>query len=151
MKTCSKCKTLKADDAFNKNRSTKSGLQDWCKKCFSDGAKTKWRKLTFAERTRKGSKVRRFLLKQKYGLTLEIYESMLRAQSNQCCICKCLLKFSGHRTTATACVDHCHETKRVRGILCNGCNITIGKFRDSAALLREAADYLDSTNINKTQ
>ena len=40
-------------------------------------------------------------------------------------------------------VDHCHETKAVRGLLCTDCNMAIGLLRDDPALLRAAADYLD--------
>jgi hypothetical protein len=40
-------------------------------------------------------------------------------------------------------VDHCHTTKKVRGLLCGNCNHSIGKMKDDPALLRAAADYLE--------
>lgn len=46
---------------------------------------------------------------------------------------------SGHRLA----VDHDHETRRVRGLLCHACNAGIGKLRDSPDLLRKAIDYLE--------
>jgi hypothetical protein len=40
------------------------------------------------------------------------------------------------------CVDHDHETKDVRGILCRRCNLALGQFRDNVELLENAVKYL---------
>lgn len=39
-------------------------------------------------------------------------------------------------------VDHCHTTRRVRGLLCVGCNAAIGHFRDDVATVESALAYL---------
>lgn len=39
-------------------------------------------------------------------------------------------------------VDHCHDTGRVRGMLCHGCNTALGKLGDNVAGLRRALEYL---------
>jgi hypothetical protein len=39
-------------------------------------------------------------------------------------------------------VDHCHETGKVRGLLCNGCNSGLGHFKDSINNLKLAIEYL---------
>jgi hypothetical protein len=39
-------------------------------------------------------------------------------------------------------IDHCHDTKKVRGILCWSCNIALGHFKDSKTNLQKAMDYL---------
>ncbi|MDR3687190.1 MAG: endonuclease domain-containing protein [Coriobacteriia bacterium] len=45
-------------------------------------------------------------------------------------------------------VDHSHSTGLVRGYLCSPCNLTLGKMKDSPALLRRAADYLERVRTN---
>lgn len=66
-------------------------------------------------------------------------ESMRIAQDGLCAICKQPLTQGKHTH-----VDHCHQTGRVRGLLCRGCNVGLGNFQDDPALLRAAADYLDA-------
>lgn len=75
-------------------------------------------------------------LRQDYGLTPEQFDSMLRAQGGVCAICQ--------ESTTDYCIDHCHVTGRVRGILCRPCNVGIGQFRDDAKLLLDAADYVEA-------
>lgn len=42
------------------------------------------------------------------------------------------------------CVDHCHTSGAVRGILCQNCNQGLGRFKDSPTALRAAAAYLEA-------
>lgn len=79
---------------------------------------------------------RRSKLRLKYGLTLEQYEAMEQAQGGRCAIC-------GDVTTLS--IDHCHKSGQVRKLLCNGCNMGLGHFRDSPELLRKAAAYLEAS------
>ena len=39
-------------------------------------------------------------------------------------------------------VDHDHETEKIRGLLCNTCNLGLGAFKDSIELMLEAINYL---------
>ena len=39
-------------------------------------------------------------------------------------------------------IDHDHETGKVRGVLCQGCNVSLGHFKDDPALLEKAIVYL---------
>jgi hypothetical protein len=72
-----------------------------------------------------------------YGLNAEDYDQMLSRQNGACAICK--LTFQ-----ETPCVDHCHATHVVRGLLCTKCNIGLGNFNDDPSLLRAAAAYLEA-------
>jgi hypothetical protein len=78
-------------------------------------------------------------MKKHYGLTYEDYSSLLFQQQGACAICG-MREDEGRRTRLS--VDHCHLTKKVRGLLCNMCNLGLGKFRDDPQRLQAAADYL---------
>jgi len=41
------------------------------------------------------------------------------------------------------CVDHDHVTGKIRGILCDNCNVGIGRLKDDIGLLYRAIDYLE--------
>lgn len=78
-----------------------------------------------------------------YNLTADMHRTLLVAQNNACAICGAM--FLGGSGSTVAHVDHDHATGRVRGILCENCNRGLGMLRDSPALLRRAAEYLDQT------
>lgn len=40
-------------------------------------------------------------------------------------------------------IDHCHQTGKMRGLLCMGCNTALGRFKDNPDLLRKAAEYIE--------
>lgn len=82
-------------------------------------------------------KHRHHVLKSRYGITMEDYYQMLAHQENRCAICNI-------EATKTLDVDHCHETGKVRGLLCNNCNRGIGHLKDNSEMLRKAADYIDN-------
>jgi hypothetical protein len=66
---------------------------------------------------------------------------MLEAQDYKCAICGVLdVVAPGNGALA---VDHCHETGRVRGLLCSICNTSLGGFRDDPELLQRAVNYLN--------
>jgi hypothetical protein len=85
---------------------------------------------------------RRAELQQKYSVELERYEEMWTAQEGACRICSGGLLSRSKDSFAS--VDHCHQTGRVRGLLCHRCNLAIGQFGDDPALLLRAAEYLST-------
>ena len=81
-------------------------------------------------------------LKNTYGLSPDEFEEMLVTQGNRCWICH--RQFTGtNSSTLSACVDHCHGTGKIRGLLCRSCNGALGGFRDNPALLTRAIAYLE--------
>lgn len=79
-------------------------------------------------------RTRRSTLLRAYGLTEAQYEAMLTEQGGRCLICR--------RVMRPPAVDHCHTTGLVRGLLCRGCNTSLGHFRDDPAVLARAIEYL---------
>ncbi|WP_316176274.1 endonuclease VII domain-containing protein [Bradyrhizobium sp. SZCCHNRI1073] len=76
---------------------------------------------------------RKIKLKHRYGLSFEQYQKMFLDQDGKCAIC-C------DRTAVD--VDHCHQSGKVRGLLCRSCNVGLGHFGDTIDGLRRAISYL---------
>jgi len=70
------------------------------------------------------------------GLDLGICESVY-SSTDRCDICRTPFESKMQKN-----LDHDHNTKQVRGVLCANCNFAIGLFRDRPALLSRAIDYL---------
>jgi len=85
-------------------------------------------------------------LKQKYKISWEDYILMYDSQHGSCKICRKPLQLLSDNQADVANVDHCHTTKKIRGLLCNSCNRGIGYLQDSSSLLRIAAEYLDESH-----
>ena len=82
-------------------------------------------------------------LRHRYGIDLPDYERILAEQGGVCAVCK--QPPSKHNTRAhwngKLCVDHCHDSEKVRGLLCNDCNLAVGYGKTEAVLLA-AAEYV---------
>jgi hypothetical protein len=77
--------------------------------------------------------------KKSYGLTIEERDAMLLAQGNVCACCGS--PEPKHKYGWV--IDHCHTTGKVRGILCQPCNLTLGKVDDSIDHLKRLISYLE--------
>lgn len=83
----------------------------------------------------------RYQNKRKRSITPNRYALMFVQQDGKCGICR-TDKPGGKGDFH---VDHCHATGTIRGLLCHGCNVSLGHFKDDPALLRAAAEYLERT------
>lgn len=79
-------------------------------------------------------------LKKAYGITFEQFLNLLDKQAYICLICEVKLDPYERKT----CIDHDHKTGKIRGILCNPCNLIIGHARDDCFILKKAILYLKS-------
>lgn len=93
-----------------------------------------------ANRKQRKADTRRYQL-ARYGLTQQQYDNMLASQGGVCAICL------AEPVDRPLSVDHCHSTGVVRGLLCHGCNVGLGYYRDAPDLLRAAACYLDALAV----
>jgi hypothetical protein len=80
------------------------------------------------------------IIRRVYGITLAQYEDMLAAQGGRCFICGKSEEQEGRRLA----IDHCHDTKIVRGLLCGVCNQGIGMFKHDPVLIDRAKLYCQS-------
>ncbi len=134
-KRCTKCGEHKPRSEFYPHSVAKNGVSAWCKVCTNrvSSEKQKADKDAVKVRNRKNK------LKRTFGLDIEMYELMLSMQNYRCAVCG--TDFPGGRGRFV--VDHCHDTNRIRGLLCNLCNVGIGALRDSPDLLVKATKYLE--------
>lgn len=77
--------------------------------------------------------------KYRYRLAPEDYFGLLDSQGGVCACCGS--KAPGGKGRLFH-VDHDHDSGRVRGLLCHGCNVGIGHFGDDPTRLERAIAYL---------
>ncbi|MFF4397787.1 endonuclease VII domain-containing protein [Streptomyces sp. NPDC001480] len=114
-KYCQGCGEAKSHSHWHQRRSAPDGLASRCRDCR-------------VVDNRSGH------LKRKYGLTEAERDELIASQGGVCCICL---------AAPPAHVDHCHETGRVRGVLCFSCNAALGQFKDQPDAIRRAAAYVE--------
>ena len=124
-KRCRDCRRWLEPSAFSKHPGTTDGLRAHCRAC----------NVTYR-------------MAYAYGMTMDDFHALFDEQGRLCAIC---------RTDAPGqywCVDHdhacCADGTRtcgacVRGIICDPCNVGLGRFADSPERLRAAAAYLERT------
>ncbi len=132
-----KCKQEKPIDDFGIDRSKPDGKRIYCKVCRIP-ENVRWHKI------RKPRRLHSTLTMYQLSFTRKDFEQLLLQQGGVCAIC-------GEVETATKpggvkrlCIDHDHNTKKVRGLLCTRCNSGLGWFRDDPTLLAKALEYLSS-------
>ncbi|MEU3900425.1 endonuclease VII domain-containing protein [Streptomyces sp. NPDC045251] len=114
-KLCRTCGDINPHSEWTRNRTASDGLATLCKSC-------------------KAAQGRAGHLKRQYGITEAERDALIASQGGVCCIC--LAAPAAH-------VDHCHETGRVRGVLCFSCNAALGQFKDRPDAIRRAAAYVE--------
>lgn len=90
-------------------------------------------------------RARQFKLQSAYGISLAQFDEMRAAQNCRCAIC------GRHEDDipkprpgdySSLVPDHCHDTGKNRGLLCNPCNLLIGHARNDEVVLARAVEYL---------
>ena len=82
---------------------------------------------------------KKYHLKNRYSLSISKFNNLLLAQNMKCAICKEPLDLQNPHNVN---IDHDHKTGKIRGILCNKCNVAIGLLRDNPEYAYSAFIYL---------
>lgn len=85
--------------------------------------------------------LRDWQLRTKYGISLKDYKNMWTEQEGKCKICGKYKPIDG-KTIEKLCVDHNHESGKIRGLICFNCNAAIGHFQEDIELLKKAIVYM---------
>lgn len=89
-----------------------------------------------------------YFIKSHYGITPEIYLDMINNCNNKCQICGTELNIKSREYKP--CIDHDHNSGKVRGILCRKCNAALGLFNDDISRIYSAEKYLLGGQDEKT-
>lgn len=81
-------------------------------------------------------------LKRTYGIDSALYYDLLEEQNHECKICGSEGFTMAKHHKVKLVVDHCHQTGKVRGLLCHNCNRALGLLQDNISFLDKAKEYL---------
>lgn len=136
MKRCKKCGIDKEESDFYTKRN--GTLRSPCKECQSRYKTVESSRLAQKRFWNKNKerlvKTRRCRL---YGITEIQFEDLSKKQEGKCDIC--MKSLEGPKNCH---IDHNHETKEVRGLLCSSCNKALGLFKENPDTLQAAINYL---------
>jgi len=142
---CTKCGVDKPVESFNEREPYSNGdirYRSHCNSCASAASIARYKK----KGGHKGRRISsyKWLLENKYKLSVEDFTLMHEEQEGVCLICEEPIenRFTNTLGKKTA-VDHCHNTGEVRGLLCNPCNVGIGQMKDDSYIVYKAWRYLD--------
>jgi len=174
-KRCPRCKEWLSFDKYHKSKNSTGGLHAFCKECNKKANKiyfdrlppelklNKSKKLNEKSKIyRKENRLRlreekrldrishpekyaRHDLKRYYGLDIDKYNELFDEQKGLCAICGKPESTVKNNKVIKLAVDHCHETMKIRGLLCHNCNHGLGSFKDSSGNLENAIEYLEKS------
>lgn len=135
-KACIRCLKVKPASSYLPSNHTLDGYAQRCTQCRGDLAVAlKDRRRAVKRDT---ERMRAAKLRREYGLTEQAFLEMRVDQHDACAICR--EPFDARKAI---CVDHCHDSGNVRGLLCHQCNTAIGFLKDNPTVCRMAAEYLE--------
>lgn len=161
---CTVCGAIKPLEEFGKHPKGLMGRLGWCKDCGNAKARERYNRdpkhycgkrreskreydqRRYAEMLARGERPKKDPIKAKnsyllrnYGITYEDYLQLLEGQDHKCAICGTM---ESDRKDGDLVVDHCHASGKVRGMLCQKCNLMLGNANDLVGTLEQAVIYL---------
>lgn len=134
-KRCTKCKVSLSISAFGRDKARYDGLNPACKTC-ANSRSASW-KARNPDRVRRVAAVKH--RSYCYGLTPATWDALVLRSEGRCECCN--YQFYPDHARAI-CVDHCHDSNKVRGLLCQACNSMLGQAKDDAVRLGAGINYL---------
>jgi hypothetical protein len=139
---CKACRKKRRHDYYEKNKAQeRKRNKEWFD--AHPGARAefnkKYKRNNGAKKKKQDQNSR---LKREHGITLEQKQKMFDDQKGLCAVSGLPLTEGNYH------LDHCHKTKRLRGLITKKINWAIGLFEDNPELLRAAANYLEKNNEN---
>lgn len=141
VKRCAKCGETKLVADFYMRSDDERWPRSACKSCSRrqldtlQGDRNKWKR-DHPEQYRQLRRVYR--LKSQYGMTPDEWLEMFEGQGFACAACHSATPGGrGHWA-----VDHHHASGKVRGILCNSCNLALGQLQDDEGRILALLGYL---------
>jgi hypothetical protein len=125
-----------------------------CKPCYAAGMReylarnpeqARKKRLALVSWQERNPRARKdYMLRLKYGVTVDHYEQLMREQNGKCAVCSGDERGIDHRTgkPRALAVDHCHATGTIRGLLCSDCNRCIGMAKEDVRILSRMISYL---------
>lgn len=162
-KVCTGCELLKPLDAYPPDKRRRDGRGAKCRLCTDTLREAYYAKYPEKEAERRLNnavhgqrwyqdnrenqleRMRWNATKRKYGIDKDTYYELLAKQDGRCAICQ---SEDAGRKDGYFSVEHCHRTGVIRGLTCHHCNVGLGMFKDSPALLRAAINYLEGSIDN---
>lgn len=143
-KRCYTCGEVKPISSYGLNGQNKDGHFGSCKLCRNAYLRSRYDSDNPAQRESQ----RWRQIKHNYGITKAEWLAMYAAQEGLCGICSKPLSTEQFKTAGnrqSTCIDHDHDTHKVRGLLCHSCNLGIGNMQHDVATLQRAIEYLERT------
>jgi hypothetical protein len=141
-KQCNDCRNAYRREAHKKDPSIKRNQSNK----FTMKNKDKINAGACKKRKEEPKRFKNYSLKKNFGITIEEYDKLHTAQNHVCAICKKTeTALHNNGKPKDLAVDHCHNSGRIRGLLCWRCNTGIGKLYDNPEILRKAADYIEKS------
>ena len=126
-KVCNQCGRRKPIEDFYRRKEGGERRYGHCKTCQNERA----RKSQAKNRAKANERARRGRIKAKFGISLEAHDLLI---TQPCAICD--------ESEDKRVLDHCHTTGKIRGVLCQRCNLMLGQAKDDPERLRAGIAYL---------
>lgn len=119
-----------------------SGREYQKRKRYEDIEASRTKEAEYREKNKE--RIYQSYVSKKYGLSKDETEKFFLKHGDKCTICgmpETRMSSSGNKVSRL-CIDHCHDTGKVRGLLCHRCNHALGCVGDSIEVLKKAIKYL---------